>query len=80
MIDLKDLQTNSIVYYNSDNGPHTSSMERVIGIILYYDKKTKETYKVIVLSKNRQFDSRNGKAITPPLSYNIKAFVMDAWP
>ena len=47
-------------------------VEKIKDIKIEYDKKTCEKYNVIVLSGKREFDSRDGSALTPPTMYYIE--------
>lgn len=71
MIKLKDISTGDYVYCTGDSSFCDSSYEVVIHTTRKYDENNGESYKVIYLSENRQFDSRDGCAMTPPTMYYI---------
>jgi len=67
----KDLQIGDMVYCGGCSGFCDEDKEKVEDISFRFDPKNGERYKIIHLSNNRLFDSRNGRAITPPIAYQI---------
>ena len=72
-IKLKDLQIGDKVWCGGDSGFCRDDIEKVKKIEWKFDSETGEKYKVIVLSGNRKYDSRNGWAITSPKAYYLMA-------
>jgi len=70
-IELIDLQAGNMVWCGCNSGFCDDGIEKVQSIEYKYDEDTGEKYKVIILSGNRKFDSRSGKALTPPTAYSI---------
>jgi F0F1-type ATP synthase gamma subunit len=69
---LKELKIGDSVFCTGDSGFCSYSYEKIKKIEYQYDEKTGKKYKVICLSNNHKFDSRNGLAITEPTGYYIK--------
>ncbi len=69
---LKDLEIGNTVWCGGDSGFCTEQTETIENITFKFDEDTGEKYKVIHLSNDRLFDSRDGNALTPPLAYYIK--------
>ena len=72
-IKLKDLKVGNKVWCGCDSGFCHDSIEKVKKIEWKFSEATGKKYKVIVLSENRKFDSRDGGAITPPMAYYLMA-------
>jgi len=70
-IELKDVNKGNKVWCGCNSGFCDDSIQQVKEILFKFDEDTGEQYKVIVLSEDHRFDSRNGKAITPPIAYCI---------
>lgn len=70
-IELKDLEVGNKVWCGGDSGFCYNDIETVEKIQFKFDEDTGEKYKVIVLSGDRKFDSRNGNALNPPLAYYL---------
>lgn len=73
-IRLKDLSEGDEVWCGGNSGFCTSSIEKIKKIEFLYDEKTGEKYKVIVIKGKRKFDSRDGRALNPPLAYFVEPF------
>lgn len=71
-IELKDLEVGNKVWCGGDSGFCHDDIETVEKIDWQFDEKTSEKYKVIILSGNRKFDSRDGYAITAPTAYYLQ--------
>lgn len=69
---LKDLEIGHAVWCGGDSGFCDSGIEKVENITFKFDDETGEKYKVIHLSNDRLFDSRDGYALTPPTAYYLK--------
>lgn len=72
-IDLKNIEYGNKVWCGGDSGFCDSDIEVVIDISFKYDENTGCKYKVIHLSGDRLFDSRDGKAVTSPKAYYLKS-------
>ena len=70
-IKLKDLKVGNKVWCGGDSGFCRSDIEKVEKIEWKFDEDTGEKYKVIILKGDRKFDSRNGRAMTPPKAYYL---------
>jgi hypothetical protein len=68
---LKDLGRGNVVYCAGNSGFCHNSTEVIQKVSFKFDEDTGERYKVIHLSGERLFDSRTGRAITPPTAYTI---------
>jgi hypothetical protein len=69
---LSDLNKGDFVICDGDNGFCHRSKEEIENISYSYCIRTGKKYKVIHLSGDRKFDSRDGAAMNPPLMYYIK--------
>lgn len=72
-IELKNLEAGNKVWCGGDSGFCHDDIEKVEKVDYKFDKDTGEKYKIIILSDDRKFDSRNGKALTPPTAYYLMA-------
>jgi hypothetical protein len=71
IIELTALEEGNKVWCGCNSGFCHDDIEIVKSIEWKYDENTGEKYKVIILSENRKFDSRSGKAITVPTAYYL---------
>lgn len=69
--DLKDLEAGDRVLCTGNSSFCHDHEDAVKSVQWRYDEYTGEKYKVLVLSGGRQFNSRTGRAINPPLAYNV---------
>lgn len=72
-IELNDLEKGNKVWCGGNSGFCYDSIEKVVGVSYKFDKNTGVKYKVIHLSSERHFDSRNGQALTPPTAYYLQS-------
>ena len=70
-MELKDLKVGDTVYCTGDSGFCDSSNEKIKKVTVQYDEHSGKPYNVIWLSGEREFDSRDGGAMNPPLAYYI---------
>jgi hypothetical protein len=68
---IADLEAGDKVNCGCSSGFCHDSIEVIKKTSFKYDENTGENYKVIHLSENRRFDSRNGEALNPPTAYTI---------
>ena len=54
------------------HGNYEDTEEECVDITSEYDSFTKRTFEIIHIEGDREFDSRTGEAITPPLNYRIE--------
>jgi hypothetical protein len=66
---LAQLVKGDKVYCDGNSGFCDPSFERVKKTTFQFDEKSGKKYKVIWLSGERKFDSRDGSPMTPPLAY-----------
>ena len=69
---LQDLEKGDGVWCGGDNGFCHDGIEKITEVSFKFDEVTGDKYKVIHLG-SKQYDSRNGNPLTPPLAYYIKA-------
>jgi len=67
--DLKDIKAKDLVCLGDTRSPGSTTFARVVRVGRKYDNDTDKPYNVVILSQNRQFDTRTGSAITSPYSY-----------
>ncbi len=69
--ELKDLKKGDEVHDGGCSGFCDDTISKVVHTSYKYDEHSGVKYKIIHLDEGRLFDSRTGKALTPPTEYSI---------
>lgn len=74
---LRDLQIGDKVHlhYQEESGSYKTELNIITDIDKRRDRITNEDYTIISINPLQRFDSRDGTAVSPPLSYYITPIV-----